>query len=151
MTAWELARDGFDVTLVVDSMVAQLLRSGAVDRIVVGADRIARSGDVANKIGTYGVACLAQLHEVPFYVAAPFSTVDLTCPNGDAIVIERRSEREVLFLGDSRIAAQGLAAAPVRAENVAFDITPARLVQAIFTDRGEVAPPCERTLAELAC
>jgi methylthioribose-1-phosphate isomerase len=135
LTAWELARDGFDVTLVTDSMVAQLMRRREVDLVVVGADRIARSGDVANKIGTYGVACLAHVHDVPFYVAAPWSTVDLSCPDGGSIPIERRSEREVLCFGDVAVAPEG-----VRAENPAFDVTPARLVRAIFTERGEVAP-----------
>jgi methylthioribose-1-phosphate isomerase len=135
LTAWELARDGFEVTLVTDSMVAQLMRRREVDLVVVGADRIARSGDVANKIGTYGVACLAHVHDVPFYVAAPWSTVDLSCPDGGSIPIERRSEREVLCFGDVAVAPVG-----VRADNPAFDVTPARLVRAIFTERGEVAP-----------
>src|SRR5262249_30785199 len=120
LTAWELARDGFDVTLVTDSMVAQRMRRGDVDLVVVGADRIARSGDVANKIGTYGVACLAAAHGVPFYVAAPWSTVDLSCRNGDAIPIEQRSEREVLFFGEARVAP---AFDLVHAENPAFDVT----------------------------
>jgi methylthioribose-1-phosphate isomerase len=145
LTAWELAADGFDVTLVTDSMVAQLMRRGGVALVVVGADRIARSGDVANKIGTYGVACLAKVHDVPFYVAAPWSTVDLSCPDGDAIPIEQRSEREVLTLAGARIAPDG-----VRADNPAFDVTPARLVRAIFTERGEVSPPGRQALEALA-
>jgi methylthioribose-1-phosphate isomerase len=146
LTTWELARDGFDVTLVTDSMVAQRMRAGGVDAVVVGADRIARSGDVANKIGTYGVACLAAMHELPFFVAAPWSTVDLSCPDGGAIPIERRDEREVLAPGGGpRIAPEG-----VRADNPAFDVTPARLVRAIFTERGEAAPPDEGTLGALA-
>jgi methylthioribose-1-phosphate isomerase len=145
LTAWELARDGIDVTLVTDSMVAQLLRAGGADLAVVGADRIARSGDVANKIGTYGLACLAAIHEVPLYVAAPWSTVDLACASGDAIVIERRDPREVLCLGDARVAPEGVAA-----DNPAFDVTPAHLVRAIVTERGVVAPPVERGLAALA-
>jgi len=148
LTAWELAKDGFDVTLVTDSMVAQLLRRGGVDLVVVGADRVARNGDVANKIGTYGVACLAALHDVPFYVAAPYSTVDMACPDGDAIPIEQRSEREVLFFGDRAVAPL---LASVHADNPAFDVTPARLVRAIFTERGEVSPPGERALSALAC
>ena len=135
LTAWELAADGFDVTLITDSMVAQRMRRGGVDLVVVGADRVARSGDVANKIGTYGVACLARVHEVPFYVAAPWSTVDLACPDGDAIPIEQRNEREVLRLGEVPIAPEG-----VHADNPAFDVTPARLVRALFTERGEVRP-----------
>ena len=135
LTAWELARDGFDVTLITDSMVAQLMRSGGVTLAVVGADRIARSGDVANKIGTYGVACLARTHDVPFYVAAPWSTVDMACPDGDAIPIEQRSQSEVLSFAGSAVAPAG-----VRADNPSFDVTPARLVTAIFTERGEASP-----------
>jgi methylthioribose-1-phosphate isomerase len=146
LTAWELARDGFDVTLITDSMVAQLLRRGGVSLVVVGADRIARSGDVANKIGTYGVACLAEVHRVPFYVAAPFSTVDLACPDGAAIPIEQRSAREVLTLDDRPVAPL---MPNVRADNPAFDVTPARLVRAIFTERGEVSPPGEAGLRAL--
>ncbi len=145
LTAWELARDGFDVTLVTDSMVAQLLRRRGADLAVVGADRIARNGDVANKIGTYGLACLASLHEVPFYVAAPWSTVDMACPDGDGIPIERRSPLEVFELGGVRTAPEGIAA-----DNPAFDVTPARLVRAIFTERGEAAPAGEETLAAIA-
>jgi methylthioribose-1-phosphate isomerase len=145
LTAWELARDGIDVTLVTDSMVAQLLRAGGADLAVVGADRIARSGDVANKIGTYGLACLAAIHEVPLYVAAPWSTVDLACASGDSIVIERRDPREVLCFGDARVAPEGVAA-----DNPAFDVTPAHLVRAIITERGVAAPPVERSLAALA-
>jgi methylthioribose-1-phosphate isomerase len=145
LTAWELSRDGFDVTIVTDSMVAQLLRRRAVDLVVVGADRVARSGDVANKIGTYGLACLSEVHGVPFYVAAPWSTVDLECPNGDAIPIEQRSEDEVLSFAGTRVAPT-----EVRAENPAFDVTPARLVAALFTERGEASPLSERSLRNLA-
>jgi methylthioribose-1-phosphate isomerase len=148
LTAWELGKDGFDVTVITDSMVAALMRRRGVDLAVVGADRIARSGDVANKIGTYGVACLAHLHDVPFYVAAPFSTVDLACPDGDSIPIERRSEREVLCFGDLPVAP---VLENVHADNPAFDVTPARLVRAIFTERGEVSPPGEGALSALAC
>jgi methylthioribose-1-phosphate isomerase len=144
LTAWELVRDGFDVTLVTDSMVAELMRKDTVDLVVVGADRIARSGDVANKIGTYGVACLAEVHGVPFYVAAPWSTVDLGCPDGAAIPIERRGEGEVLSFGGVRVAPEG-----ARADNPAFDVTPARLIAAIFTERGEASPPSEETVVEL--
>jgi methylthioribose-1-phosphate isomerase len=138
-------RDGFEVTLITDSMVAQRMRRGSVDLVVVGADRIARSGDVANKIGTYGVACLAQVHGVPFYVAAPWSTVDLGCLDGDAIPIEHRGEGEVLSFGGVRVAPEG-----ARVDNPAFDVTPARLINAIFTERGEASPPSEQTLAKLA-
>jgi methylthioribose-1-phosphate isomerase len=145
LTAWELARDGFDVTLITDSMVAQRMRRGGIHMVVVGADRIARSGDVANKIGTYGVACLAKAHDIPFYVAAPWSTVDMACPNGDAIPIEERSEREMRLFGESLVAPDG-----AHVENPAFDVTPASLVKAIFTERGEVAPPSEAALTALA-
>jgi methylthioribose-1-phosphate isomerase len=147
LTAWELARDGFDVTLVTDSMVAQLMSRRRVDLVVVGADRIARTGDVANKIGTYGVACLAAAHEVPFYVAAPWSTVDLSCPDGGAIPIEHRGVDEVLSFGGVRVAPR----LGVHADNPAFDVTPARLVRALFTERGEAAPPSERALLAMAC
>jgi methylthioribose-1-phosphate isomerase len=145
LTAWELARDGFDVTLITDSMVAQLMRRRGVQVVVVGADRIARSGDVANKIGTYGVACLARVHDVPFYVAAPWSTVDLACPDGAAIPIEQRSPSEVLALGGVPIAPDG-----VRVENPAFDVTPAELVRAIFTERGAASPPGAAALEALS-
>ena len=107
LTAWELAKDGFEVTLITDSMVAQLMRRGAVDLAIVGADRIARSGDVANKIGTYGVACLAHIHDVPFYVAAPWSTIDLDCPDGEGIPIEQRNEGEVLAFAGVPVAPLG--------------------------------------------
>jgi methylthioribose-1-phosphate isomerase len=146
LTAWELVRDGFDVTLITDSMVAQLMRRAEVGLVVVGADRVARSGDVANKIGTYGVACLARAHDVPFYVAAPWSTVDLGCPNGDAIPIERRADAEVTGWGGVRTAPDG-----VRVDNPAFDVTPASLIRALFTERGEAAPPSPATLDRLAC
>jgi methylthioribose-1-phosphate isomerase len=146
LTAWELARDGFDVTLVTDSMVGQLMRRGAIDLVVVGADRIARSGDVANKIGTYAVACLAQAHGIPFYVAAPWSTIDLGCPDGDSIPIEQRDPQEVLTFAGCAVAPAG-----VRADNPAFDVTPARFVTAIFTERGEVREPALHPPVEAAC
>jgi methylthioribose-1-phosphate isomerase len=150
LTAWELQRDGIPVEIVPDVAAAHLLKARAVDLVIVGADRIARNGDVANKIGTYGVACLAHLHDVPFYVAAPWSTVDLACPSGDAIPIEERAAREVTHLrvggGDEPIA---LAPEGVGARHPAFDVTPARYVRAIFTERGAACPPSERTLAEL--
>jgi methylthioribose-1-phosphate isomerase len=144
LTAWELHKDGFDVTLITDNMVAALMAQGRVTLAVVGADRIARSGDVANKIGTYGVACLAAAHDVPFYVAAPWSTVDLSCPNGGAIVIEHRKNDEIFSIGSTRIAPEGIGA-----NNPAFDVTPARLVRAIFTERGEVTPAGEEGLTRL--
>ncbi len=145
LTAWELWRDGFDVTLVTDSMVGALMARGEITLAVVGADRIARSGDVANKIGTYGVACLADVHAIPFYVAAPWSTVDLRCADGNAIPIERRKADEVLSLAGVRIAPEG-----IKADNPAFDVTPARLVRALFTERGEVSPPSEAGLRAIA-
>ena len=120
----------------------------AVDLVVVGADRIAKNGDVANKIGTYGVACLAKLHDVPFVVAAPMSTVDLECARGDLVPIEQRNESEVLSLftveGEVAVAPEG-----GRARNPAFDVTPARLVHAIVTERGIATPVSESSLAAL--
>jgi methylthioribose-1-phosphate isomerase len=144
LTAWELVREGFDVTVITDSMVAQLMRRKEVDLAVVGADRIARNGDVANKIGTYGLACLAQVHGVPFYVAAPWSTVDLACPDGDSIPIERRAPQEIMSFGGMRTVPEG-----ARADNPAFDVTPARLIVAVFTERGEASPPREGTIMAL--
>ncbi len=135
LTAWELHEDGIPVEVITDSMAAHFLGRGEVGAIVVGADRIARNGDVANKIGTYGLACLAHVHGVPFYVAAPWSTVDLATPDGAAIPIEERSSEEVARIGDVVLLPEG-----VRARHPAFDVTPARLVTAIFTERGELAP-----------
>jgi methylthioribose-1-phosphate isomerase len=135
LTAWELSRDHIPVTLVTDSMAASLMARGEIDAVVVGADRIAKNGDVANKIGTYGLACLAHAHGLPFHVAAPWSTVDLACESGQAIPIEQRREDEVLTLGETRIAPAG-----VGALNPAFDVTPARLIRSIYTERGITAP-----------
>ncbi len=134
LTAWELHQDGIPVEVITDSMAAFYMRRGEVSAVVVGADRIARSGDVANKIGTYGLACLARAHHVPFYVAAPWSTVDLDTPDGAAIPIEERSRDEVARVGDRVMVPDG-----VGARHPAFDVTPAALVTAIFTERGEVA------------
>ncbi len=135
LTAWELHKDGIPVEVITDSMAAFFMRRGEVSAVVVGADRIARNGDVANKIGTYGLACLARAHHVPFYVAAPWSTVDLATPDGDAIPIEERSREEVARVGDRLLVPEG-----VGVRHPAFDVTPAALVTAIFTERGEVAP-----------
>lgn len=135
LTAWELHKDGIPVEVLSDSMAGWLMRRGEVQAVVVGADRIARNGDVANKIGTYALACLARHHGVPFYVAAPWSTVDLGTPDGDAIPIEERSADEVAVIAGRRMVPEG-----VRARHPAFDVTPAALVTAIFTERGEVAP-----------
>ena len=149
LTAWELARDGIPVQVITDGMVAQLMAKGAIDLVVVGADRIARSGDVANKIGTYGIACLAHVHGVPFYVAAPWSTVDLACANGDSIPIEQRDEREVTHFPtpDGPVA---IVPETVGAQNPAFDVTPARYVRTLFTERGAISPLNEQTLASKA-
>ena len=136
LTAWELLRDGIETTILTDGMAGPLLRSGAVDVVVVGADRIAANGDVANKIGTYTVAVLAREHGVPFYVAAPTSTIDLATPDGAGIPIEERSSREVTHVGASRIAPEGAAV-----WNPAFDVTPGRLVAGIITERGICRPP----------
>jgi len=135
LTAWELARDGIPVEVVADSSAGWLLQRGAIDLVIVGADRIAGNGDVANKIGTYGVACLAHAHARPFYVAAPWSTVDAACPSGEGIPIEERDPAEVTELERVRLVPPG-----VRARNPAFDVTPARLIGAIFTERGAIEP-----------
>ena len=142
LTAWELQQLGIPVTVIADGMAASLLGGGEVDCVVVGADRIARNGDVANKIGTYGLAVLAAYHHIPFYVAAPRSTIDLACPSGDAIPIERRSADEVGVIGGQRVVPEG-----VQVDNRAFDVTPAELVSAIITEDGVVGPPYDRTLA----
>ena len=144
LTAWELDRLGIPVTLVADVMAGSLLAAGDVDCVVVGADRIAANGDVANKVGTYTLAVLARHHGVPFYVAAPLSTVDLACPSGAAVPIEDRPPDEVLQLGGRRIAPAGVSAA-----NRAFDVTPAALVTAIVTEAGVAEPPYDRSLRSL--
>ena len=136
LTAWELDRLGIPATLVADVMAASLMAAGDVDCVVVGADRIAANGDVANKVGTYGLAVLARHHGIPFYVAAPMSTVDPACPTGADIPIERRSGDEVTSIEGHRIAPAG-----VEAENRAFDVTPAELVTAIVTEEGVFRAP----------
>jgi methylthioribose-1-phosphate isomerase len=141
LTAWELIRDGIDTTVITDNMAGAMMRMGTVDLVVVGADRIAANGDVANKIGTYAVAVLAHEHGIPFYVAAPLSTIDLSTPDGSGIPIEERSAREVTHLGSSRLTPEG---AHVR--NPAFDVTPARYVTAIVTERGIARPPYSDSL-----
>jgi methylthioribose-1-phosphate isomerase len=143
LTAWELQRDGIPVTVITDNMAAHLMRRAEVDLIVVGADRIAGNGDVANKIGTYGLAVLAREHGIPFYVAAPLSTVDLATPCGDAIPIEERSRAEVAEINAHPILPEGV---PVR--HPAFDVTPARLVSAIVTERGVARAPYSLSLAQ---
>jgi methylthioribose-1-phosphate isomerase len=145
LTAWELHRDGIPVEVITDNMAAHFFQREEISLVVVGSDRIARNGDVANKIGTYGVACLARLHDRPFYVAAPWSTVDMKCPSGIAIPIEERSSQEVTV-----IAGKAFAPAGVRARYPGFDVTPARLISAIFTERGVVDPVCEPSMDRLA-
>ena len=145
LTAWELVRDGIDTTVITDNMSAAMMAAGQVNAVVVGADRIAANGDTANKIGTYGVAILAQAHGIPFYVAAPWSTVDLATPTGAGIPIEERNAVEVTHLGGTQLVPAG---ASVR--NPAFDVTPHRYVTAIVTDRGVVHPPFAEGLARLA-
>ncbi|MBM4359129.1 MAG: S-methyl-5-thioribose-1-phosphate isomerase [Deltaproteobacteria bacterium] len=135
LTAWELARDGFDVTVIGDAMAAHAMRRGAVDAVIVGADRIARNGDVANKIGTYGLACLAHAHRIPFHVAAPWSTVDLDTASGALIPIEERAREEL-----SELAGRRLVPAEAKVYNPSFDVTPAALVASIVTERGVFAP-----------
>ena len=144
LTAWELLKDGINTTVITDSMAASMMRLGQIDLIVVGADRIAANGDVANKVGTYGVAVLAREHGLPFYVAAPLSTIDLMTPDGSAIPIEERPEREVTHVGASRLTPVG---ATIR--NPAFDVTPAKFVTAIITERGIARPPYQESLAAL--
>jgi len=141
LTAWELQRDGIPVTVIADSMAGHLMQRGEVDLVVVGADRIAANGDVANKIGTYGLAVLARHHGIPFYVAAPLSTVDLSTPNGGAIPIEERGREEMARVGDRWIVP---ASVPVR--HPAFDITPAGLIDAIVTEKGVIRPDYAREL-----
>lgn len=136
LTAWEMARHGIDVTLICDSMAAQVMREGRVQAVIVGADRIASNGDTANKIGTYGLAVLAAAHGIPFYVAAPSSTFDPTLSTGDAIPIEQRDPREVTHGFGRQTAPDG-----IDVYNPAFDVTPARLIGAIICEHGVLRPP----------
>jgi methylthioribose-1-phosphate isomerase len=144
LTAWELTREGIPTTLIADSMAGALMARGEVDAVVVGADRIAANGDVANKIGTYTLAVLARENGLPFYVAAPLSTVDLGTASGDAITIEERAPEEVTHHGGRRLAPAGVAV-----RNPAFDVTPARYVTAIVTERGVARAPYAESLAGL--
>jgi methylthioribose-1-phosphate isomerase len=141
LTAWELVRDGIDTTVITDNMAGALMRQGLVDLVVVGADRIAANGDVANKIGTYSVAVLAREHGVPFYVAAPRSTIDLNTPDGRQIPIEERGAREVTHVGASQIAPNG-----AKVRNPAFDVTPHHLIAGIITECGILRPPYAESL-----
>ena len=144
LTAWELHKDRIPVTVIADNMAASVLRSGGVSCIVVGTDRTAANGDVANKIGTYPLAVMASRHGVPFYVAAPLSSIDLDCPSGAEIPIEQRSADEITHLGGKRITPKG-----IKVFNPAFDVTPAELVTAIITERGIAYPPYVESLAAL--
>ncbi|MBK6848927.1 MAG: S-methyl-5-thioribose-1-phosphate isomerase [Proteobacteria bacterium] len=143
LTAWELQRSGIPVTLICDNMAGHLMQRGAIDCCIVGADRVARNGDVANKIGTYMVAVLARRHGLPFYVAAPRSTIDLATPSGATIPIEERDATEVTQLSGQLVAPIGVAV-----RNPAFDVTPAELVTALITEAGVAAPPSEATIAQ---
>lgn len=144
LTAWEMVQENIPVTLITDNMAGYLMAQGKVDLVIVGADRITANGDVANKIGTYGVAVLAAHHQVPFYVAAPLSTIDLKLPSGDQIPIEQRDYREVTHLAGQPLAPEG-----VKVWNPAFDVTPHALVKGIITERGIVFPPYQKNLAEI--
>lgn len=136
LTAWELMKEEIPATLIVDSAAATLIRDGKINKIIVGADRIASNGDTANKIGTFMLSVIAKQYDVPFYVAAPTSTIDYEIQNGDAIEIELRSEDEVTLIGEERIAPKGIAV-----YNPAFDVTPCENITAIVTERGVVYPP----------
>jgi methylthioribose-1-phosphate isomerase len=142
LTAWELMRDGIPTTVITDNMAGTLMRQGHVDVVVVGADRIAANGDTANKIGTYSVAVLAREHRIPFYVAAPLSTIDLKTPDGDHIPIEERGAREVTHFGGTQVTPDGAAV-----RNPAFDVTPHHLIAGIITERGIFRPPYVESLA----
>ena len=144
LTAWELVRDGVPTTVITESMAGPLMRSGGIDVIVVGADRIAANGDFANKIGTYTVAMMAQAHNVPFYVAAPLSTIDLRTLDGAAIPIEERNAREMTHMGTTRLTPAGASV-----WNPAFDVTPHHLVAGIITEKGIARAPFTTSLARL--
>jgi methylthioribose-1-phosphate isomerase len=144
LTAWELVKDGIDTTVITDNMAGTMMRLEGIDLVVVGADRIAANGDVANKIGTYAVAILAKEHNIPFYIAAPLSTIDLATPDGSKIPIEERNSKEVTHVGSAQLAPQG-----ARIRNPAFDVTPSRYVTAIVTEHGIARAPYEESLAAL--
>lgn len=144
LTAWELRKDNIPVTLITDSMAAFFMQQGQVDLVIVGTDRTAANGDVANKIGTYNLAVLCHYHKIPFYVAAPCSTIDLATPDGAAIPIEERSAREVTHVGDRQLAPDG-----ILVRHPAFDVTPASLVTGIITERGVARAPYNASLAAL--
>ncbi len=143
LTAWELVRDGINTTVITESMAGPLMRDGEIDIVIVGADRIAANGDTANKIGTYTVAVLAHEHSIPFYVAAPLSTIDLATPDGGQIPIEERDQREVTHFGTSRVTPEG-----AKTRNPAFDVTPHRYIAGIITERGILRPPYSESLKQ---
>lgn len=145
LTMWELMKDKIPSVLITDSMAGHLMKQGEVQAVIVGADRIAANGDTANKIGTYSLAVLARHHGIPFYVAAPMSTVDIETNDGSQIPIEERSADEVVYIRDQAIAPEGAAA-----RHPAFDVTPGELITAIITERGVVKPPYRKNLAELS-
>jgi methylthioribose-1-phosphate isomerase len=144
LTTWELMQAGIDVTLICDNMAAQVMKEGKIKSVVVGADRIAQNGDTANKIGTYGLAVLAKEHKIPFYVAAPTSTLDMTIATGDLIPIEQRGAEEVIEGFGKRTAPSN-----VNVYSPAFDVTPARLIDAIITEKGIARRPYMETLMSL--
>jgi methylthioribose-1-phosphate isomerase len=141
LTAWELKKDNIPVTLLTDSSVGHLMQKGKVDAVVVGCDRVAANGDVANKIGTYGIAVLAHRHNIPFYVAGPTSSIDLQCPSGAEIPIEERSPKEVSHIFGRPVTPRG-----IRILNPAFDVTPHELVSAIITEKGVITPPFRQNI-----
>ena len=145
LTAWELMKDGIPTTVISDNMAGAMMNQGKINAIVVGADRIAANGDVANKIGTYSVAVLAREHGIPFYVAAPLSTVDFETPDGSGIPIEQRDGKEVTHIAGRQMVPDG-----VEVENPAFDVTPAKYVTAIVTEKGIARAPYEESLRRLA-
>jgi methylthioribose-1-phosphate isomerase len=145
LTAWELMKDGIPTTVISDNMAGSFMRQGKIQSVVVGADRVAANGDVANKIGTYSLAVLARENNIPFYVAAPFSSIDMEIPDGSHIPIEQRSTREVTHIAGKQIAPDG-----VRVENPAFDVTPAKYVTAIITERGVAKAPYSESLKHLS-
>jgi methylthioribose-1-phosphate isomerase len=145
LTAWELAADNIPVTVITDSMAGHVMKNGKVNVVIVGADRIAANGDAANKIGTYMVAVLANRHNIPFYVAAPITTLDLSIATGDLIPIEERDWREVTHVRDHQLGPDG-----VQVHNPAFDVTPNELIAAIITDRGVARQPYTESLRRLA-
>jgi methylthioribose-1-phosphate isomerase len=145
LTTWELQQSGIDVTLICDNTAAQVMKEGKIDIVVTGADRVAANGDAANKIGTYGVAVLAHVHGIPFYIAAPISTLDLSLQSGEAIPIELRGAEEVTCGFGKRTAPEG-----VKVYSPAFDVTPARYIRGIITENGIAGPPYEESLRALA-